>query len=92
MSEVPPHHQPRLRGWWPVGACVAAGMVLVALDELRLGLYAVALACGVALVVRLLPRRLAGGVVVRSWWMDAVLYGVAGAALVAGAMLVRIPR
>lgn len=66
-------------GWWwilPIGIAVA--FVLLVQGELREFGYAVGGALGVAGLIRLvLPRESAGGLVVRSRWLDVVcLWGL----------------
>jgi hypothetical protein len=72
----------RLRGsgfvvlgiWWFVALVVAAGLLVIAAGELRLGGQVMAGAFLIAALIRLVrtPRQ-AGGLTVRSRWMDVTI-------------------
>ena len=83
---------PRLLGPWlvlPVG--VAAGVVAVVADELRLGGYLLAATIGLVAVLRaVLPTSAAGALVVRSRPADVLMLAAVAAAAVALAATIKL--
>ncbi|MFX0538232.1 DUF3017 domain-containing protein [Ornithinimicrobium sp. Y1847] len=80
-----------LGAWWvPVLGLLVAAVMLVT-DSLRAYGYAVAAAMAVAAVLRLvLPAARAGGLVVRSRWIDAATMLALGAAIATIAATLRL--
>jgi hypothetical protein len=79
----------RLGPWWAVALTAAVGIGLAAVGLIRLGGYVLAGALAFGAIVRaLLPRVPAGGIAVRTRWMDvATLGGLAVAVFTAFSLL-----
>ena len=81
-SEARPPTTRSLGAWWMVIAAGAAGLVLLALDELRWAVVALATTLWLGAALRaLVPTERAGGLVVRSRAFDVVVLVVLGAAI-----------
>jgi hypothetical protein len=89
----------RLRGsgfvvlgiWWFIALVVAAGLLVMALGELRLGGRIMAGAFALGALIRLVrtPRK-AGGLTVRSRWMDVTILLLLAIGVLVAAETVRL--
>ena len=89
----------RLRGsgfvvlgiWWFIALVVAAGLLVMALGELRLGGRIMSGAFALAALIRLVrtPRK-AGGLTVRSRWMDVTILVLLALGVLIAAETVRL--
>jgi hypothetical protein len=65
---------PKLGWWWVAAPVLVLGLVAFAFDRILLGGYQLAAGAGLAAIIRLvLPRADAGGLAVRSKFVDVTL-------------------
>ncbi len=85
---------PRLATWWVVAAVLALALVFVATDHLLRAGVTLAAGCLVGAVLRgVLPEDRAGGLVVRSRFVDVATMAVLGALVLLSALVLDLlPR
>lgn len=79
-----------LAAWWLVAAVGSVGLVLLALDQLRWAVVALAISLWLGAAIRaVVPERTAGGLVVRSRAFDVGALVVLGAAVLTVGLALR---